>query len=66
MSSKTSRRLGIIGLILGLIIYWLVVVILAVTILPINAFADFIFYAAGGLLWIFPARWLIILLRRKD
>ena len=66
MSPKISRRLGIIGLILGLIIYWLVVVVLTVTILPINTFVDFLFYAAGGLLWIFPARWLIILLRRKD
>ena len=65
MSPSIKRLLGMIGLILGLIIYCGLVVMLAVTILPINAFVDFIFYLVAGVLWSFPARWLIYRINRE-
>ena len=66
MSASTLRLLGMIVLILGLAAYCLLVVALAVTILPINGFVDFIFYLVAGILWIFPARWLIFKINRED
>jgi hypothetical protein len=54
-----------IGLILGLAIYCALVVVLAGVILPVNGFVDFLFYLVAGILWIFPARWLILRLNRE-
>lgn len=66
MSASTRRLLGMIILILGLVIYCGLVVALAVRILPINGFVDFLFYLVAGILWIFPARWLIFRINREN
>jgi Protein of unknown function (DUF2842) len=53
---------GTIGLILGLAIYAALVVVVAVPLLPQETLLDMGFYAAAGIIWIWPAarltRWM--------
>jgi uncharacterized protein YacL len=46
---------GTLGLILGLAIYALLVMRLAIAVLPENRFVEAIFYLVTGIVWIFPA-----------
>lgn len=46
---------GTFGLILGLAIYALLVMRLAIAVLPDNQFVQAIFYLVTGIVWIFPA-----------
>jgi uncharacterized protein YacL len=46
---------GTLGLILGLAIYALLVMRLAIAMLPENRFVEAIFYLVTGIVWIFPA-----------
>jgi uncharacterized protein YacL len=46
---------GTFGLILGLAIYALLVMRLAIAVLPENQFVQAIFYFVTGVVWIFPA-----------
>ncbi len=46
---------GTFGLILGLAIYALLVMRLAIAVLPENQFVQAIFYLVTGIVWIFPA-----------
>ena len=53
---------GTIGLILGLALYAALVVVLATPLLPRETLLDMAFYAAAGIIWIWPAarltRWM--------
>jgi predicted membrane channel-forming protein YqfA (hemolysin III family) len=46
---------GMLGLILGLAIYALLVMRLAIAVLPENRLVEAIFYLVTGIVWIFPA-----------
>lgn len=53
---------GTLGLILGLALYALLVMRLAIAVLPEDQFVQAIFYLVTGIVWIFPAarltRWM--------
>ena len=46
---------GTFGLILGLALYALLVMRLAIAVLPDNQFVQALFYLVTGIVWIFPA-----------
>jgi len=46
---------GTFGLILGLAVYALLVMRLAIAVLPDNQFVQALFYLVTGIVWIFPA-----------
>ena len=46
---------GTLGLILGLGLYALLVMRLAIAVLPDNRIAEALFYLVTGIVWIFPA-----------
>lgn len=50
--------IGSLGLVLGLAIYGLVVMALAVELLPRHWIVQAVFYAAAGIAWVWPAAWL--------
>lgn len=64
MSVTTAKLIGMTALILGLVIYCLLVMVLAVNILPVNWFIDLLFYIFAGTIWVFPARWVIMAINR--
>ncbi len=66
MSVRTAKLFGMIALILGLTVYCIAVVALAVNILPVHWTVDFLFYLVTGIVWIIPARWLVVRINREN
>jgi hypothetical protein len=65
MSVQNAKIFGMLALILGLTVYCLLAVTLAGAILPDNWFIEMLFYVVAGVLWVVPARWLIIRINRE-
>jgi hypothetical protein len=59
MTARNRRVLGLFIIMFGLALYCILVMKLAVLILPIHWIVDLLFYAAAGILWIFPAAWVM-------
>lgn len=59
MSPRARRTLGMFSILIGLVIYCLLVMRLAVWILPIHWIVDLVFYVVAGIIWIFPAYWIM-------
>jgi len=59
MSARTRRVLGLFIIMFGLALYCILVMKLAVLILPIHWAVDLLFYAVAGIIWIFPAYWVM-------
>jgi len=55
MTPRSKRAVGLFTVLIGLAIYCLLVMRLAVAILPIHWLVDLIFYATAGIVWIYPA-----------
>ncbi len=65
MSVQNTKIFGMLALILGLCVYCLLVVTLAGAILPDNWLVQLIYYLIAGILWVLPARWLILRINRE-
>ena len=59
MSARSRRVLGLFIIMAGLAVYCVLMMRLAVAILPIHWLVDLVFYAVAGILWIFPAYWVM-------
>ncbi|MDA5194021.1 DUF2842 domain-containing protein [Govanella unica] len=59
MSPRTRRTLGLLTLTFGLFFYCILVMLLASVILPVNGVVDLLFYVVTGIVWIFPAYWVL-------
>lgn len=55
MSARARRTLGLFAVMIGLALYCILVMRLAILILPLHWAADLVFYLITGLAWIFPA-----------
>lgn len=64
MSVTAAKLVGMAVLILGLVVYCLLVMVLAVNILPDNRFVALLFYIFAGTVWVLPARWIVIRINR--
>lgn len=59
MSPRTRRTLGLFTITFGLFIYCILVMLVASAILPLHWIADLLFYVVAGIVWIFPAYWVL-------
>ena len=67
MSASGRRLVAMLGLVIGLAVYALVVARVAGLVLPpYNWLAHLAFYAVFGIVWIWPAVWLIRWSARGD
>lgn len=59
MSPRTRRTLGLLTITIGLFFYCLLAMIVLSQILPIHWIVDLVLYAIAGIVWIFPAYWVM-------
>lgn len=59
MNAHTRRVLGLFAIMIGLALYCVLMMRLAVLILPVHWLVDLLFYAVAGIAWIFPAYWVM-------
>ena len=66
MSIRTAKFLGMLALMLGLALYCVLVVAIAVTFLPSSLPVEVLYYATAGIVWVVPARWLVLRINRDE
>ena len=67
MTTSRSRKLvGMAGLLIGLVVYTMAVVYVAVEFLPDHWAAELIFYTVFGVAWAFPAKYLMVWIHAPD
>lgn len=59
MSPRTRRTLGLLTITIGLFFYCILAMIVLSHILPIHWIVDLVLYAVAGIVWIFPAYWVM-------
>ena len=64
---RTRKLIGTIVLLIGLTLYAFLVMTIAVSgHLPEGGFVQFVYYLAAGVVWEFPAKYLIVWMVRPD
>lgn len=66
MSPALKKLLGLVALMVGLLVYALLAMRLAVAVLPENLIVQTIFYVIAGVAWVLPARPLVRWMQSGD
>lgn len=59
MSPRTLRTIGLVILTIGIFVYSLLVMVFANWLPPMHIALELLFYVFFGIVWIFPAYWLL-------
>lgn len=59
MSPRTLRTIGLLIVTVGIFVYCILVMLLATLIPPLHWTLELLFYLFFGIVWIFPAYWLL-------
>jgi len=66
VTARSRKLVGLVLLVAGLALYALIVMRLAVGLVPDQWLVQLIFFALAGIVWIFPAKWLIYWMQARD
>ena len=66
MSIRTQKFIGMLAFLIGLFAYCGFIVWVAVEFIPQNVAIELVFYIVAGLLWLVPARWLVLKINREN